>query len=83
MTSPFIGVCKLDPSIDSCLTLTILGKGGHAVAMRPENRLSPYFCFSGPCQKYIHLPKVKLHNNHGNIHVIYGLRILVFTEIRL
>ena len=39
MTCPCIGVCKLDPSIGRCLTLTTLGKGGYAVTMRPENRL--------------------------------------------
>ncbi len=47
MTSQCIDVCKLDPSIGRCLTLTIFRKGGYAVTMRPENRLLPCFNFSG------------------------------------
>ena len=53
MTSPCIGVCKLDPSIGRCLTLTIRGKGGYAVTMRPENRLQT--C----CRSSGHFPQIQ------------------------
>ena len=41
MTSPCIGVCKLDRSIGRCLDFDHFGyrKGGYAVTMRPKNRL--------------------------------------------